>query len=59
MVLLLPMLVTIRSNGNGKSWTGLTPKVWARSEGVAVELARKATPSLLNHCSIGSVSPEQ
>ena len=43
-------------NGNRKSWTGLSPKVWVWSDGVAVELARKATPSLQNHSSGRSVS---
>ena len=27
----------------------LLPELWFRSDGVAVELARKATPSLQNH----------
>ena len=36
------------------SLTGLTPKVWFWSKGVACELARKATPLLQNHSSIGS-----
>ena len=38
------------------SWAGLPPKVRFGRDGVAVELARKATPSLQNHSSGRSVS---